>query len=79
MSYEALLAPRHDARRRSTGGGQDKYTKRTAAAARERIVRLLDSDTFIESGLFGSSGAPEQAEETQTDGKIAGFGSRRPW
>ena len=41
----------------------------------ERIQRLLDKDTFIESGLFGSSGVyPEQADETQTDGKIAGFG-----
>src|SRR3712207_7017381 len=31
--------------------------------------------SFIESGLFGSSGVyPEQADETQTDGKIAGYG-----
>ena len=43
--------------------------------ARERIAYLLDKDSFIESGLFGTSGVyPEQADETQTDGKIAGYG-----
>src|ERR687889_468201 len=79
MAYEALLAE-YEARRAKAlaGGGQDKYAKRTAAGsfnARERIGLLLDKDTFIESGLFGSSGVyPEQADETQTDGKIAGFG-----
>jgi methylmalonyl-CoA decarboxylase subunit alpha len=79
MSYEALLAE-YEARRAKAlaGGGQDKYAKRTAAGvlnARERIALLLDRDTFIESGLFGSSGVyPEQADETQTDGKLAGFG-----
>ena len=79
MSYEALLKE-YEARRAKAlaGGGQDKYAKRTAAGvlnARERIARLLDKDSFIESGLFGSSGVyPEQADETQTDGKIAGFG-----
>jgi len=79
MSFEALLAE-YEARRAKAlaGGGADKYAKRTAAGvlnARERIQRLLDKDTFIESGLFGSSGVyPEQADETQTDGKIAGFG-----
>jgi acetyl-CoA carboxylase carboxyltransferase component len=79
MSFETLLAE-YEARRAKAlaGGGQDKYAKRTAAGvlnARERIALLLDRDTFIESGLFGSSGVyPEQADETQTDGKIAGFG-----
>ena len=79
MAYEALLKE-YDARRAKAlaGGGADKYAKRTAAGslnARERIAHLLDRDSFIESGLFGSSGVyPEQAEETQTDGKIAGFG-----
>ena len=79
MSFEALLAE-YEARRSKAlaGGGEDKYAKRTAAGvlnARERIGLLLDKDTFIESGLFGYSGVyPEQADETQTDGKIAGFG-----
>jgi acetyl-CoA carboxylase carboxyltransferase component len=79
MSYEALLAE-YEARRAKAlaGGGQEKYAKRTAAGvlnARERIALLLDEGSFIESGLFGSSGVyPEQADDTQTDGKIAGFG-----
>ncbi|HEX2826318.1 MAG TPA: carboxyl transferase domain-containing protein [Burkholderiales bacterium] len=79
MSYDALLKE-YEARRAKAlaGGGEDKYAKRTAAGvwnARERIAYLLDKDTFIESGLFGSSGVyPEQADETQTDGKLAGFG-----
>ena len=67
MSYEALLKE-YDARREKAlaGGGEDKYAKRTAQGvwnARERIAYLLDKDTFIESGLFGSSGVyPEQAD-----------------
>jgi acetyl-CoA carboxylase carboxyltransferase component len=79
MSYEALLKE-YEARRAKAlaGGGADKYAKRTAAGAwnaRERIAYLLDKDSFIESGLFGVSGVyPEQAQETPTDGKIAGFG-----
>ena len=79
MSYEALLQE-YEARRAKAlaGGGEEKYAKRTAAGswnARERIAYLLDKDSFIESGLFGVSGVyPEQAEETPTDGKIAGFG-----
>src|ERR1044072_865675 len=79
MSFEALLSE-YEARRTKAlaGGGEEKYAKRTAAGvlnALEGFALLLDKDSFIESGLFGSSGVyPEQADETQTDGKIAGFG-----
>ncbi|MGZ8153723.1 MAG: acyl-CoA carboxylase subunit beta [Burkholderiales bacterium] len=79
MSFQALLAE-YEVRRAKAlaGGGEEKYANRTAAGmlnARQRIALLLDRDSFIESGLFGSSGVyPEQADETQTDGKIAGFG-----
>src|SRR3954471_6250614 len=79
MSFETLLAE-YEARRAKAlaGGGKDKYAKRKAAGvwnARERIAYLLDEGSFIESGLFGSSGVyPEQADETQTDGKLAGYG-----
>jgi methylmalonyl-CoA decarboxylase subunit alpha len=79
MAFEALLEE-YEARRAKAlaGGGEDKYAKRKAKGvwnARERIAALLDPDTFIESGLFGSSGVyPEQADETQTDGKLAGYG-----
>jgi acetyl-CoA carboxylase carboxyltransferase component len=78
MAYEALLAE-YDARRKKAlaGGGAEKYAKRTAAGvwnARERIAYLVDEGSFIESGLFGASGVyPEQADETQTDGKLAGY------
>jgi len=78
MAFEALLAE-YEARRAKAlaGGGTEKYAKRAAAGiwnARERIAYLADKDTFIESGLFGSSGVyPEQADETQTDGKLAGY------
>jgi acetyl-CoA carboxylase carboxyltransferase component len=82
MAFEALLKE-YEARRAKAlaGGGEDKYAKRKAAGvwnARERIAALLDPDSFIESGLFGSSGVyPEQADETQTDGKLAGYGRIR--
>lgn len=78
MSFEALLSE-YEARRAKAlaGGGEKKYAKRTVAGvlnARERIVELVDGGSFIESGLFGTSGVyPEQAEETPTDGKIAGY------
>ena len=79
MAFEALLKE-YEARRAKAlaGGGEDKYARRKAAgvwSARERIAALLDPDSFIESGLFGSSGVyPEQEDETQTDGKLAGYG-----
>ena len=78
MAFEALMAE-YEARRAKAlaGGGADKYAKRTAAGiwnARERIAYLVDKGSFIESGLFGASGVyPEQADETQTDGKLAGY------
>lgn len=78
MAFEALLAE-YEARRAKAlaGGGEEKYAKRKAAGmwtARERIEYIVDPGSFIESGLFGSSGVyPEQAAETQTDGKLAGF------
>ena len=79
MALDALLEE-YEARRAKAlaGGGAEKYAKRKAAGiwnARERIAYLADRGSFIESGLFGSSGVyPEQADETQTDGKLAGYG-----
>jgi acetyl-CoA carboxylase carboxyltransferase component len=78
MAFEALLAE-YEARRAKAlaGGGKEKYAKRTAAGiwnARERIAYLVDAGSFLESGLFGASGVyPEQADETPTDGKLAGY------
>src|SRR5512134_3846466 len=78
MAFETLLAEYEARRARAlAGGGAEKYAKRTAAGiwnARERIAYLVDKGSFIESGLFGASGVyPEQADETQTDGKLAGY------
>lgn len=79
MTHEELLKE-YEARKAKAlaGGGADKYAKRTAKGilnARERIARLVDADSFIESGLFGSSGVdPSLADESQTDGKLAGYG-----
>jgi acetyl-CoA carboxylase carboxyltransferase component len=78
MAYETLLAE-YEARRAKAlaGGGAEKYAKRKAAGvwnARERIAYLVDQGSFLEAGLFGASGIyPEQADETQTDGKLAGY------
>jgi acetyl-CoA carboxylase carboxyltransferase component len=79
MAYEKLLAEFEQRRAKAlAGGGADKYAKRTAAGvwnARERIAYLVDKESFLESGLFGASGVyAEQADETQTDGKLAGYG-----
>ena len=78
MAFEKLLEE-YEARRAKAlaMGGPDKLARRKKAGqlnARERIAALVDKDSFIESGLFGASGVyPEQADETQTDGKLAGF------
>ncbi|MBI2225603.1 MAG: methylmalonyl-CoA carboxyltransferase, partial [Betaproteobacteria bacterium] len=78
MAFEALLAE-YEARRAKAlaMGGPDKLAKRKRAGqlnARERIACLVDPDSFIESGLFGTSGVyPEQADETPGDGKLAGY------
>ena len=57
-------------------GGPDRLAKRRAPGilnARERIDHLLDADSFIESGLFGTSSAAESdRDKTPADGKIAG-------
>src|SRR6201999_1736568 len=43
--------------------------------ARERIERLCDAGTFVESGLFGTSASnPSDRHSTPTDGKVVGFG-----
>lgn len=59
-------------------GGKEKLARRKAAGilnARERVDRLVDPGTFIESGLFGTSATrPEDRDRSPADGKIAGFG-----
>ncbi len=58
-------------------GGEAKLERRRNAGvlnARERIDYLLDTGTFIESGLFARSLYPGDAEKTPADGKITGYG-----
>lgn len=58
-------------------GGAEKLARRKVAGvlnARERIARLCDPASFIESGLFSTSLNPEDRERSPCDGKIAGFG-----
>ena len=79
MAFETLLEEYEKRRAKALAmGGAEKLARRRKAGtlnARERIERLFDPGTFLESGLFGASGVyPEEAEETLTDGKIAGYG-----
>jgi len=58
-------------------GGPEKLARRKAAGlldARERLDRLLDAGTFIESGRFTTSANPADRDRSPSDGKIAGFG-----
>jgi acetyl-CoA carboxylase carboxyltransferase component len=58
-------------------GGPEKLARRKAAGvlnARERLARLFDEGTFIESGLFSTSMNPADRDRSPQDGKIAGFG-----
>ncbi len=58
-------------------GGEKKLAERKASGmlnARERIARLFDAGTFIESGLHAVSSRAEDKTSTPADGKIASFG-----
>jgi acetyl-CoA carboxylase carboxyltransferase component len=58
-------------------GGPEKLARRKEAGvldARERLARLVDPGTFIESGRFATSANPADRERSPSDGKIAGFG-----
>jgi acetyl-CoA carboxylase carboxyltransferase component len=58
-------------------GGPDKLAQRRAQGvlnARERVNRLFDAGSFIESGLYAVSARPEDKADTPADGKVAGFG-----
>ncbi len=58
-------------------GGADKLERRRAEGhlnARERIERLLDPGTFLESGRFATSHRPEVQDRTPADGKVSGYG-----
>jgi len=58
-------------------GGEAKLAERRAQGvlnARERVDRLFDAGSFLESGQFATSNRPEDKATTPADGKVAGFG-----
>ena len=58
-------------------GGEKKLAERKATGmlnARERVARLFDPGSFMESGMYALSSRPEDKASTPADGKIAGFG-----
>jgi len=78
MAHDDLLKDLEQRRAKAQGmGGPDKLARRRAAGvlnARERLAYLFDKDTFIESGLFGTSVIPEARDKSPGDGKITGYG-----
>ncbi len=58
-------------------GGEAKLAERKDQGvlnARERIARLFDAGTFLESGLYAVSNRPEDKASTPADGKVSGYG-----
>lgn len=58
-------------------GGEQKLAERRAQGllnARERVDRLFDAGTFLESGMYAASNRPEDRASTPADGKVAGYG-----
>jgi acetyl-CoA carboxylase carboxyltransferase component len=78
MPFDDLLNDLHARRRKALAmGGPAKLAERKAQRllnARERLERLFDPGSFIESGLYAASNRPEDRDATPADGKVAGFG-----
>ncbi|HEY9446375.1 MAG TPA: carboxyl transferase domain-containing protein, partial [Burkholderiales bacterium] len=77
MAFEKLIEEyRQKTAEALAMGGPEKLAKRKADGvlnARERIDRLIDEGSFIESGRYARSLRPEVKHKTPADGKIAGF------
>ena len=57
-------------------GGDKKLQERRAAGmldARERIARLVDPGSFLESGVFATSVLEAARDRSPTDGKVVGY------
>ena len=78
MPFDDALNELESRKRKSLAmGGEKKLAERKAQGllnARERIDRLFDAGTFLESGMYAVSSRPEDKLVTPGDGKIAGFG-----
>ena len=79
MPFEAMLIELEERQAKAlVMGGVEKLTKRKKAGrlnARERVEILLDSGSFVETGLFAVSARPEVRHKTPTDGKVIYMGS----
>lgn len=77
MAFEKELADFEARRAKAMAmGGEKKLAERKAQGilnARERIDRLADPGTFLESGLFATSRRPEARDKSPADGKVAGY------
>ena len=77
MAFDDSLKQLAERRARALAmGGPDKLARRKSEGhlnARERIERLVDPGSFVESGLLATSNRPEMREKTPADGKVAGF------
>jgi acetyl-CoA carboxylase carboxyltransferase component len=78
MDFKELLEQLEVRKREALAQGGPEKVKRQHArgglTARERIDKLLDSDSFLELGLLAHSDWPGMAEKTPADGLIVGFG-----
>jgi acetyl-CoA carboxylase carboxyltransferase component len=78
VPFERLLKELETRKRKALAmGGPQKLAQRTARGvlnARERVDRLFDPGSFIESGMLAVSNRAEDRETTPADGKVAGFG-----
>ncbi|MDA0840760.1 MAG: methylmalonyl-CoA carboxyltransferase [Planctomycetota bacterium] len=78
MSFEDIMSEYDDRERKALAmGGPEKLARRRASGilnARERVDYLIDDESFLEVGLFGTSSVvPADRETTPADGKITGF------
>ena len=78
MPFEDLLKELAERRQRALAmGGPAKLAQRKAEGvlnARERLDRLFDAGTFIETGMLAVSNRPEDRLTTPADGKVGGLG-----
>lgn len=78
MAFESMIAELGQRRAKAQAmGGAEKLARRSAEGnlnARERLERLVDPGSYVESGLHATSHRPEVADRTPADGKIAGIG-----
>ncbi len=78
MAFEKQIEEHEQKRAKALAmGGPEKLARRQAAGilnVRERIDYLLDTQSWEETGLFGTSNIPEMRNKTPTDGKVTGFG-----